>query len=174
MSVASTAERIRVEETLRRIDDLVAALGHIADPAARESARELVEAVLDLHGLALARIMAIAAGAEDGALLDRLAQDEQIKAVLLLYGLHPDDPATRIRQALDAFRPRLAASGVTVELARVSGSAAAVRVSGVTERGEELRREIEEAVANAAPDLDEIAVEWLEAPHAMPAAAVAD
>jgi hypothetical protein len=173
VSVVSTGERLRVEEHLRRINDLVAALGHIADPAARESARELVEAVLDLHGLALARIMAITAGAEDGVLLDRLAQDEQIKAVLLLYRLHPDDPATRIRQALDRLGPRLAAAGVTAELARVTGNAAAVRVSGGTDIAEDLRREIEEAVANAAPDLDEIAVEWLEVPHAMAAAAAA-
>jgi hypothetical protein len=173
VSVVSTGERLRVEEHLRRIDDLVAALGHIADPAARESARELVEAVLDLHGLALARIMAIAAGAEGGALLDRLAQDEQIKAVLLLYGLHPEDPATRIRRALDGLGSRFAAARVTAELARVSGSAASVRVCGGTDGAEDLRREIEEAVANAAPDLDEIVVEWLEVPDAMPAAAVA-
>jgi hypothetical protein len=157
----SSGERVRVEEALRHIDELVSGLSHIADPAGHETARELVSAVLDLHGLALARIMAIVAEAAEGpALLDRLAADEQVKAVLLLYGLHPDDAATRVRDALDRLRPRLAAAGVAVERVHVSGHSAVVRVSGAEIAG--LRDEIEEAVVNAAPDLDDIAIECVD------------
>jgi len=154
----SVEDRSRVEDQLRRIDDLVAGLGHGGDPTTRETARELVECVLDLHGLALARIMAIVAAAEGGrAVSEKLAQDEQVKAVLLLYGLHPDDAATRVRQVLERLRPRLEAVAAGAEITRVSAGLVAVRVGGPG-ADETLRQQIEEAIINAAPDLDEIVV----------------
>jgi hypothetical protein len=168
--VSAEDERLRVEDALRRIEDLVAGLSHIADPAARESARRLLEAVLDLHGLALARIITMLAASGDGSeLLRRLAEDEQVKAVLLLYGLHPEEPRARIRRALERLRPKLAAAGIAAELVRVTATAAALRLIG-GRAAETLRREVEEAVGNAAPDLDEITVDWLRDSDALPAA----
>jgi hypothetical protein len=156
-------DRIRVEEALRRIDELVAALGHAADPVARETARELVETVLDVHGIALARIMTRLVAGEGGReLADSLAHDEQVRALLLLYGLHPDDPETRLRAALAALVPKLAAAGVSAALGRVTANSAMLRVSGDVHRDSALCREIEDALTDAAPDLDEIAIEWVE------------
>ena len=156
-------DRERIEDALRRIDELVTGLSHIADPAAQSAARELVQAILDVHGIALARIMATIADVEEGrAVLDRLAQDEQVKAVLLLYGLHPDEPETRVRQALAAMESRLAGSGASVKLGRITANAVSLRVFGVAARTAALRREIEEAIADAAPDVDEVVIEWLE------------
>ena len=170
--MSGEGERSRVEESLRRIDDLVAGLSHIADPAAREAARQLLEAVLDLHGLALARIMAVVAGAEDGRdLLARLGDDEQVKAALLLYGLHPEEPRVRIRRALEGLQPTLAAHGVTVEVVRVTATGSVVRLIATGIMPEAPRREIEDAIGNAAPDLDQITVEWLDANDEIPAAA---
>jgi hypothetical protein len=158
-------DRLRVEEALRHIDELVAALGHVADPVARETARALVETVLDVHGIALARIMArLSAGDGGRELADALARDEQVKALLLLYGLHPDDAESRLRDALAAMQQRLEAAGVAVALDRVTASAASLRVTGDFGRDPALRREIEEALTDAAPDLDEIAIEWVDAP----------
>ncbi|HEX5454235.1 MAG TPA: hypothetical protein VFX06_10620 [Stellaceae bacterium] len=158
----SVEERSRIEDSLRHIDDLVAGLSNLPDPAGRDTARALLEAVLDLHGLALARTLAIVAEAAEGSvLLDQLGADEQVRAVLLLYGLHPEDSAARIRRALERLRPRLAAAGATAELARVSARVAIVRLVGAAVAAE-LRQEVEEAVVDAAPDLDEIAVETME------------
>ena len=152
-------ERARVEDALRRVADLVAGLSHIADPAARETARQLLEAVLDLHGLALARIMAVMARTAGGReLLARLGEDEQVKAVLLLYGLHPEEPLTRLRRALEGLQPKLVAHGVTAELA-----GPVVRLAAQGGVPDALRPEIAETIGNAAPDLDELAVEWLDA-----------
>jgi hypothetical protein len=160
----SAAERVRVEEALRRIDDLVTGLSHAADPAAREAGRELVERILDLHGLGLARIMALIAGASEGRMLtDRLAQDEQVRALLLLYGLHPEDAETRVRRAISEINDRLAADGVWVELAAVTANTVRVRVGGVAAAR---RQHIEEAIVDAAPDLDEVGIEWLDATDA--------
>jgi hypothetical protein len=162
--VSAAEDRPRVEDTLRRIDDLVTGLGHIADAAARESARALLAAILDLHGLALARIMAAVATTKDGRdLLARFAQDEQIKAVLLLYGLHPEDPETRLRRALAILQPRIDEAGIAVRIGRVTAKGASVRISGDPAGADRLRHEIEEAIVNAVPDLDEIAIDWEDA-----------
>jgi hypothetical protein len=137
-------DRIRVEEALRRIDELVASLSHVGDSVARETARELVETVLDVHGIALARIMARLAAAEGGwALADALAHDEQVKALLLLYGLHPDGAETRLRDALAVIEPRLNTAGAVVALGRVTANAASVRVTGDFDRDPAVRREID-------------------------------
>jgi hypothetical protein len=168
--VTGDDERLRVEEALRRIDDLVAGLSHVADPAGREAARQLLEAVLDLHGLALARIVAVIAGGEDGReLLARLGDDEQIKAVLLLYGLHPEEPRRRLRRALEALRPTLAAHSIAAELGPVTATGFVVRLAGPGDTPDVLRREIEAAIGNAAPDVDELTIEWLD--DVLPAAA---
>ena len=159
----SLEDRGRIEDALRRIDELVTGLSHMADPAAQSAARELVKAILDVHGIALARIMASIADAEEGrAVLERLARDEQVKAVLLLYGLHPDEPETRVRHALAALEPRLAACGTSVKLGRIAANTVSLRVVGIADRSAALRREIEEAISDAAPDLDEVVIEWLE------------
>jgi hypothetical protein len=124
----------------------------------------LLEAVLDLHGLALARIMSAVASAKDGKeLLAGFAEDEQIKAVLLLYGLHPEDPETRLHRALAGLQPRFDQAGIVVKLGRVTAKAASLRVSGDPLAAERLPQEIEQAIVNAAPDLDEIAVDWHDA-----------
>ena len=156
-------DRARVEDSLRRIDELVTGLSHIADPAAQSAARELVELILDVHGIGLARIMAMVAAAKEGrAVIDRLARDEQVKALLLLYGLHPDDPETRVKEALAAIEPRLTASGIMIKPVRVTAKTVSLRVSGPAEVPAALRREIEEAIADAVPDLDEVVIDWLE------------
>jgi hypothetical protein len=165
------AERAQVADELRRIDDLVTGLGHLSDPQARETARELVERILDLFGLGLARIMTIvASAAERRVLIGRLAQDEQVKTLLLLYGLHPDDPPTRVQRALAELEPRLAAAGVEVELKAATASSVRLVIRGAAANPERLRSEIEEAIVDAAPDLDEVALDWHEAGHVVVAA----
>jgi hypothetical protein len=156
-----------VEGILRHIDDLAAALSHIPDPTAREMARELVEAVLDLHGLAMARIMTMAAAAEGGrALIQSFAEDAQVRALLLLYGLHPDNAETRVRRALEELRPRLADAGIEVGLTRIVAGTAWLRVSGAVLHAGALRHDIEKAAVDAAPDLDEIVIEGLDGSEA--------
>ena len=54
-----------------------------ADPAAAAPARELVSLILDLHGIGLARLLAVIARSDEGAtLLARLIEDEQVRAML--------------------------------------------------------------------------------------------
>ena len=158
-----------LDASLRRAEALIADLDRIADPAAREPARELLELVLELHTLGLARIVAIVAGAPGGApLLDRLAEDPQARAILLLHGLHPQEAETRIRAALDRLRPDWVLRGIGVRLREVAGGAARVfataGASGPVDTAA-LRSEIEAAIVEAAPDLDDIVIEGLDEPQ---------
>ena len=124
----------RVEASLRRIDDLVGDLDRIADPVARERSRELLQTVLDLHGLALARITALAARTPAGGeLLERFGEDPVARAVLLLYGLHPEDLETRVRKAAARLEPVLARHGANAEIDVRPGRRAVVRIAGSRE-----------------------------------------
>jgi NifU-like domain len=163
----SDDERPRLEEALHRIDALASALDQVADSGAREAARELLELVLDLHGLALARTLAIVVSAEGGReLVQRLARDEQVRAAMLLHGLHPEPIEERVGKALDALEPRLRLLGCHVRLIEVGGAVVRLRVEGA--HGPEglpalgLQQQIEAAVIDEAPDIDEIVIEGLE------------
>ena len=156
-----------LEEALSRIDALASALDEVADAGAREAARELLELVLNLHGLALARTLAIVASAEDGrALVERLAQDEQVRAALLLHGLHPEPIEERVRRAVERLQPELGVLGFRVHVVAVGAAMARLRVDSAHgpegSRAMGLQQQIEAAIVDEAPDLDEIVIEGLE------------
>lgn len=163
----SDDERPRLEEALHRIDTLASALDQVADVGARAAARELLQLVLDLHGLALARSLAIIASAENGReLVDRLAEDEQVRAALLLHGLHPEPIEERVGKAIERLQPQLGMLGCRVRLIKVGAGTVRLRLEGA--HGPEglralgLRQQIEAAIIDEAPDLDDIVIEGLE------------
>lgn len=141
-------------ERVARVETLVERVEALPDGEARQAALDLVQALLDLYGTALERILA-AAGAPLAA---TLAADDLVGHLLLLHGLHPDDPATRIAAALDRLRPRL--RGAEAELVEVRDGTARLRLRPA--RGGRataaLRAVVTEAVRDAAPEVEEVAV----------------
>jgi hypothetical protein len=132
------------------------------DARTRAVARELLDASLDLHGLALARLLTVVGRETDGAaLVERLARDDYVEAVLLLHGLHPDAPEARLRRRIESAAAQWEARGWRVVLLDVEGVTARLRVEFIDARcdGIAARREIEAALTEAAPDLDRIAIE---------------
>src|SRR5262245_2632819 len=107
--MANTLTATDFPARMRRLDSLIQQVEGFADPSARARTRELVQAILDLHAAGLERMFAhlAAAGGTGQALLEELADDEGVAHLLLLYGLHPADIETRVRQALDSVRPYL-------------------------------------------------------------------
>lgn len=152
------------DESLRRIEAMIAGLDSLPDPAGRQLARGLLEVVLDLHGLALARVAAEITSAPDGpALLARMAEDPHVRAVLLLHGLHPEELAERVRQAVAALNRELAGDGVRLGGVSINGATARVMVRHGVDAPLELRQRIETAVIDAAPELERLVIDGLDA-----------
>lgn len=156
-----------VEQALRRIEELIAALDSLPDPAAREPARALLEVVLDLHSLALARVTATIASEGGAALLQRLAEDEPVRAILLLHGLHPETVEVRVDRAIEELRPRFSVCGLGIKLVESNAKLARVRVRWTSEGpgrvdAAALREEIEAVIVEAAPDLETLEIEGLD------------
>ena len=166
MKPAGDGEDVR--KAARRLGELIEALDKHPDPAASGPARELVALVLDLHALGLARLMAVL-GRADGreAIIARLLEDEHVRALLLLHGLHPEDMETRVRRCAERLRPHLGVHGLRLEVIDVAGGTVRVRVHGADAGIRApllwtLPGEIEDAIVEAAPDAERIVVEGLD------------
>ena len=115
-----------------RIEMLLEQARRFADPDVRAATQEIVQGLLELHAVAFEKLLGVITerGPDGLTLIDTIAADELVGNVLLLYGLHPADLETRIRQALDNVQPYLAAHGGGVELLRVANGKVRVRMHG--------------------------------------------
>ena len=153
-----------------RIEKLVQEVAEFPDPNARATAQELVQALLDMYGEGLARLLELTAETEASglALIDTFASDDLLSSLFLLHGLHPLDIETRILQALDEVRPYLKSHGGNVEFVRVEDGVAHLRLegscNGCSASTITLKSAIEEAIYKAAPDLDDLQVEGVVPP----------
>ncbi|MDQ2765599.1 MAG: NifU family protein [Gemmatimonadota bacterium] len=162
------------EEDLRtvgeRIEALVGEIGALPDPVARRKAEDLLQLVVRFYGAGLERMLEIVDQQPDDVaerLFGRFSDDTLVASLLLLHGLHPQDPESRIRHALEKVR----AHGVDVSLIELQAGVARVRVSrsadGRGPAGAVVRQAIEQAVQVAAPEVASIEIEGLE-PDALP------
>jgi len=135
---------------IERIAELVEQLEAGSDPASRALSKELLRGVMELHAAGLDRLIALTrqAGAAGDSLIDRFARDKQVRTLLLLHDLHPWDAPTRVREALRPHEGK-------VEVLRVDEASVHVRVDGSTT----LVRTVEEALREAAPEVESIVVE---------------
>ena len=119
------------QQALHRLQELIRVLDAHPDPSAKETTRELLALVLDLHGIGLAKLMGIVTAAEDGtSILARLVEDKQVEAMLLLHGLHPDDLETRVRRAVDRLRPHLGVHGLRLDVVEIASGTVRLWVHG--------------------------------------------
>src|SRR5437868_11549909 len=120
------------ERRAARIETLVEEVATFPDPRVRATATELVQALLDMYGEGLARLLELTAETEASglALIDTFASDDLLSSLFLLHGLHPLDIETRILQALDEVRPYLKSHGGNVEFVRVEEGVAHLRLEG--------------------------------------------
>ena len=152
-------------QRMTRIEGLIGELDRLSDPSARSTAEALVQAIMDLHGSGLERMLDLTweKGAAGQALIDNLAKDELLGSLLLLHGLHPLDLETRVSLALEQVRPYLASHGGDVELLDTSDGVIRLKLQGschgCPSSAMTLRNAIESALAEAAPDLVALEVE---------------
>jgi Fe-S cluster biogenesis protein NfuA len=158
---------------LQRLDALLREVERFPDPAARSHTRELVQAVLDLHGMGLGRFLErLADAGETGrALLNECAGDDVVSGLLLLHGLHPLGLEERVRLALESVRPYLRSHGGNVELLEVSDGVVRLRLHGschgCPSSAVTMRQTVEEAICARAPEVSAVEVEGMteEAPQ---------
>ncbi len=157
-----------------RIEKLIQEVAEFTDPRARATTEELVQALLDMYGEGLARILELTAQTEAQglALIETLARDDLVGSLFLLHGLHPIEIETRIKQALVEVRPYLKSHSGNVELIRVEDGIAYLRLEGSCHGYPSstitLKLAIEEAISKVAPDLDGLEIEGVAEPPQRP------
>ena len=149
----------QVEALLDRLDAL-------PDRAARETATAAVQALLELYGEGLRRIVAALGEPQTRA----LAGDELVGHLLLLHDLHPVGVERRVRDALDGVRPYLGSHGGDVELLGVEAGVVRLRLQGSCEgcpaSTQTLKLAIEDAILKAAPDVERVEADGVAQPAA--------
>jgi Fe-S cluster biogenesis protein NfuA len=155
-----------IQARLARIEELIQAVDKIDNDKVRTQARELVEALLEMQGAGLERLMEIIydSGPTGQSMIDELGRDELISGLLLVHGLHPLDLESRVRNALEKVGPRLAQHGGSVDLLSVTREGAvklrlAGNCHGCPSSILTLKFSIEEALYAAAPDVTSLEVE---------------
>ncbi len=155
-----------IQKRLARIEELINGVESIGDEKMRTQAHELVEALLEMQGAGLERLMEIiyASGPTGQAMIDDLGHDELVSSLLLVHGLHPLDLESRVRNALEKVAPRLAQHGGSVDLLGVTRAGAvklrlAGNCHGCPSSILTLKFSIEEAIYAAAPDVTSLEVE---------------
>jgi Fe-S cluster biogenesis protein NfuA len=156
----------QTQERLTRIEGLIQSVESIGDEKVRSQAHELVEALLEMQGAGLERLMEIIyeSGPTGQAMIDELGRDELVSSLLLVHGLHPLDLESRVRNALEKVGPRLAQHGGSVDLLGVTREGAVkLRLAGTCHGCPSsiltLKFSIEEAIYAAAPDVTSLEVE---------------
>jgi hypothetical protein len=128
-----------------RLEVLVDKVRALPDGEARDTALELVQAVMELHATGLESLMEVLAESDNnGNLFDRLAGSPEVSCILLLHGVHPLHIDERVRRALIYVRGQ----GATAELVSVRDGVVRVRIEG----DEAFKASVQAAVAEAAPD----------------------
>jgi hypothetical protein len=152
-------------DQIARIEGLIGSIESAADPALRATARNLVQAVLDLHAAAIDRVLEITskAGEPGAAILRSLSEDELVSSLLVLYDLHPEDFATRVNRGIEKARQAVTPRDAALEVLAIDSGTVRLRIET---RGHtcgstlsDLETLVREALLAAAPDAAEVIIE---------------
>jgi Fe-S cluster biogenesis protein NfuA len=152
-----------------RVEKLLGELREAGDPASTERAEELVRLLMELYGGGLERLMELVTE-KDGALVDRIVEDQLLASLLVLHGLHPVPVERRVSEALE----------------KVTKYAGPVNLMGFDDQGVAhlelehspqgcpstaitVKNAVEKAVLDAAPELAGVVLEGIVAPAPPPA-----
>ena len=172
----STRRRVTIgefQQQVRQLGKLITQFDQMPDGPQKTACKELVQLLMDVHGVGLDRMMEIVFENEIAgkAIIDRLAQDSVTGSLLLLYSLHPDDLETRVGKAIERMRPRLRKVSYSVDLVRLYEGAVEIRVTSTSSSGHscgstarDVRTIVEEGIYELAPDVTSLEIRGLEEP----------
>jgi len=154
-----------LQQLSSKIEDLVHRVDAISDPAVKANATVLVQSLLDLHSAAFQRVTEalLHDGKPGHQMLERLAADEIVGGLLVLYGLHPDGFDVRLQKAVERAREAVAQHGAGLELLDHREGAIHLRLSGkgggCGSTAEKLRQLVESAICEGVPEVTEIRID---------------
>jgi len=155
---------------VQRIGELVGGLEEIADAESRASAKALVQLLLDLHATGLERALEVVAKNEDCGqrIIDDLGRDPLVSSLLVLYGLHPLDFETRVAQAVEKVLSQVRKGGGELELLGIKDGTVRLHLEvtghACGSTGKTLKKLVEDAIYEAAPDVGQLMIEGIEEP----------
>ena len=159
-------QRDDFQQRVTSIENLVNRLEGSTDPSVTSAARDLMKAVMDLHGSSIERMLEIIhdSGEPGKSIIESLGRDELVQSILLLYGLHPRDMHTRVADALDSQRAFLRSHGASAEVVSIDeAGVVTVRLQskpgGCGSTATSVKSTIKAAIQEAAPDAGSIVVE---------------
>jgi Fe-S cluster biogenesis protein NfuA len=149
------------ETRAARLDTARRAVERIGDEPARAAGQELAAALEDHHGAVLRTIVTRLRADDRGReLLYDLVDDPEVYAALVKAGIVRASLAMRAIQVLDGIRPYLTSHNGDVELVRIDGAVAHVRLLGACQScgsaTETLRDQVAEALLENLPELHEV------------------
>ena len=141
-----------------RIEELVTRIESTGDPALRAVAQELLQAVIELHGVALDHIMQSVAELPHGCeALEKIAEDKLVSGVLSLHGIHPVPVEMRVAAAIENTRPYLKSHGGNVEIASIDNDTVHLHLQGAcgscNSSSETLKSTVEREIYEMAPEI---------------------
>ncbi|MCU1266440.1 MAG: hypothetical protein JWM21_2758 [Acidobacteria bacterium] len=151
-------------QRIQKIETLIHKVEGLADAEARVTTIELMQALMDLHGEGLNRLLEIVADDPAGlSIIEKLGEEELVSGLLMLYGLHPMELETRVVKALDKVRPYLKSHGGNVALLGIDDGVVRLQMEGTcngcASSAVTMKLAIEEAIYEVAPDVTELLVE---------------
>jgi hypothetical protein len=156
-------EDLEFQSSMQKIEELIGKLEHAADPATRAAAKELVAALMEVHGGCLARMLEVLErGGEAGQkAMQAFQQDGLIRNLLILYELHPVGLEERATQAVEQFVKAYSGEGMSVKQLSVEDGIIRVRYASENKGcgAGALKPMLEARLLDAAPDAAGIYVE---------------
>ncbi len=154
-------EEQAVRKQAQEIERLICEIETITDAELREKVVTLVQSMMAFHAAGIERLMQIIRDGGESSLstVDDLANDNLVRGLLLLYGVHPFSMEVRIGQALDRLRSSAVLNGGNVELLGIGDGIVRLQVQNqknCQSSKQALRKAVEEAFYEAAPDVIEI------------------
>ena len=157
------------DDQAQRIQDLIEHIEALPDANTRELMQECLQEMLALHGTGLERILKLVS--TNANVRDVLINDDIVRGLLLIHGLHPVPLEARMHQALDKVLPYIHSHGGNVELVSLDDGIAKLRLQGTcktcTASTITLELAVKGAIAKFCPDLLGMEVEGIADPASM-------
>lgn len=162
-------EEKEFQARVQKLGSMVGELERISDPAVRGVARDLVQLLLELNATAMEKIMEIVSREDSGHIIDRLGADPLVSSLLVLYGLHPLSLETRVGEAIAKVLPQIRKQGGDLELQGLENGMVRLLLKAAPGCGStpgNVRRLVEDALYEAAPDMNGLEITGLDQAHA--------